>query len=272
MGGKSGGSVDAVGAAREQGRQAQILNSQQTAANRPDQYNPWGSTRWENQVMEDPVTGQPVNRWVQTETLADPLHASLQSQMNIGQGRAALAEGAMARAWEDYQNPFDFSQFGDIQQFDYDPNDMRMRAEDAAYQRSTNRLDPQFQAQEQALLTRLNNQGLRPGDQAYDSAMQNFQMGRNDAYEQARLGATGEGRTESNLMFNQALQQNQIANALRQQGISEGLGQRGFNLSEAERLLQGQLISGGPPSSGGATQTAVQPASGGLASLLTGGS
>lgn len=270
--GKGSDSADVVGGARETGEQARALNREQTAANRPDQFNPWGSTQWQQTPQVDPVSGELVNRWTQTETLAAPLQSALNSQMNVGQGRAALAEGAMGRVWNDYSNPFDFEQFGDVQQFDYDPTQQRQAAEDAAYQRQTNRLDPVFESRQNALVERLNNQGLRPGDQAYDAAVANFDRGRNDAYEQARLGSTAEGRTEADLMFGQAATQNQIANALRQQSIAEGIGERGFNLSEVERLLQGQMISGGPPSSGGATQTSSQPGSGGgINSLLSGG-
>jgi hypothetical protein len=246
---------DVVGAAREQGEQARRLNAEQTSANRPDQYNPWGSTRWQQSSVVNPATGLPEARWTQTESLAEPLQQSLDSQMRISAGRAGMAEGSMARAWGDYQNPMDFDQFGAVQQFNYDPTQQRQAAEDAAYKRQTSRLDPQMESQERALTTRLNNQGLAPGDQAYDSAMQSFGRTRNDAYEQARLGSTAEGRSEADLGFGQAAQQNQIANALRTQSIGEGLGKRNFNLTESERLLQGQLIGGGPPSSGGQTQT-----------------
>lgn len=269
--GKGADAPNVEAAARATGEEARLLNAEQTAANRPDQYNPWGSTTWQQLTSYDPTIGANVSRWVQNESLAQPLQQSLNSQMNIGAGRAQLAEGVMGRAWENYQNPFDWGKYGDIQQFNYDPTQQRQAAEDAAYQRQTNRLDPQFASRETALIERLNNQGLRPGDQAYDAAIANFETGRNDAYEQARLGSTAEGRTESDLMFNQALTQNQIANALRSQGISEGLGRRDFDLSEVERLLQGQLISGGPPSSGGTTQTQSAVGGSNLNSLLTGG-
>lgn len=271
--GKGSSPPNVRGAAEETGEQARLLNAEQTAANRPDQYNPWGSTQWQQVPTYDPVTGGMVNRWIQNETLAEPLQQSLDSQMNIGAGRAQLAEGIMGRAWEDFQNPFDWSQYGDVQQFNYDPTQQRQVAEDAAYQRQVNRLDPAWESRESSLIERLNNQGLRPGDQAYDSAMKNFEQGRNDAYEQARLASTSEGRGEAALMFDQASMQNQLANALRSQSIAEGIGQRGFNLGEVERLLQGQLISGGPPSSGGTTQTQTTPNVSGsnLNALLTGG-
>lgn len=260
MGGSSK-APNVVGAAETQGQQALQLNREQTAANRPDQYNPWGSSQWTQSSVINPATGQPETRWTQTETLAEPLQQSLDAQMRIGAGRANMAEGAMARAWGDYQNPMNFDQFGSPIEFNYDTTAGRQAAEDAAYQRQTSRLDPMFSSQQQALETKLRNQGLAPGDQAYDAAVRNFSMGRNDAYEQARLASTSEGRTEAGQAFSQAAQQNQIANLLRTQNINESLGKRNFNLSEVERLLQGQMISGGPPASGGATSATTNPKS-----------
>lgn len=251
MGGGSPKAADTVGAAKEQGEQARKLNEAQTYANRPNQSNPWGSTSWGNTPVWDSATGQYVNTWTQTETLNPKLQEQVDANMNINSGRANLAQGMMGRVWEDQQNPFDFDAYGDVIQ--YDPAEARQRAEDNAYARSTARLDPQFNSERAATETRLRNQGLAAGDQAYDSAMNNFQTGRNDAYEMARLGATGEGRDESYL----GMTQNQLANELRKQGMSEGLFERGFSLQEMERMLAGTGVQGGPPTSGGSTGTAA---------------
>lgn len=282
MGKSSPDAADTVGAAKEQGTQARILNAEQTRANRPNQSNAWGSTEWTTSQVLNPVTGLYETQWNQNETLNPMMQQSLDSQMAIGAGRSGLAEGAMARAWDDYSNPMNFDQYGGPvgfnpeagpQDFNYDAGGNRARAEDAAYARATSRLDPQFAAREDAMRTQLRNQGLRAGDRAYDSAMENLGKERTDAYEMARLGSVGEGRTESQLGFTQAAQQhgmnadlqgqrygqgvqsNQIANALRQQQIQEDISKRGFNLDEVDRLLQGQMIEGGPPSTGGTTQT-----------------
>lgn len=281
-GGGGGSPTDVVGAAREQGTQARILNAEQTRANRPNQSNAWGSTNWTTQEVINPVTGMKELQWTQQETLNPELQAALSSQQNIMAGRSALAEGSMARAWEDFSNPMDFNQYGGPvqfnaeagpQDFQYDLGGNRMRAEDAAYQRATSRLDPQFGKREEDLRIRLHNQGLKAGDRAYDAAMENLGRERQDAYEMARLGSVSEGRTEMGQDFGQqqaiaqmnaamqgqrygqGVQTNQIANALRQQQIQEDLYKRGFNLNEADRLLQGQLVQGGPPTSGGQTQT-----------------
>ena len=66
--------------------------------------------------------------------------------------------------------------------------------------------------------------------------MSNYSIGKNDAYEMARMGATSEGRTEDQQSFNQQMGANERANALRQQQIKEYLGKRGQSLSEQNAL------------------------------------
>jgi hypothetical protein len=348
--GGGGDAPDTVGAAKETGKQARMLNESQTYANRPNQSNAWGQTSWANAPSWDESTGQYINKWTQTEKLNPKLQGSLDAQQNVQSGRSNLAQGQMARVWDDQSKAMDFDQYGDplalgqqapvqysgwdadqnpIQQsgwnafdqaqggFDYDVGGQRQSAEDAAYQKATNRLDPQFDSQRGELETRLRNQGLQQGDVAYDNSISNFDTGRNDAYEQARLGASAEGRTESDLgyrqqlgqyganqganqqvydqymggigadnaaqqqrygqymggqqfdnqaqqqQFGQNVQQNEIANSLRTQGVEEDLFKRGFSLDEVNRMLSGQQIAGGPPSSGGETETVVGKTLGG---------
>lgn len=54
------------------------------------------------------------------------------------------------------------------------------RAENAIYDRAWSRMGPQQQSEQQAMDIKLRNQGLVPGDQAYDSAMQNLSFKHND--------------------------------------------------------------------------------------------
>lgn len=53
------------------------------------------------------------------------------------------------------------------------------------------RLNPQFQNQEADLQTRMANQGITLGSDAYGREMKQFQQGRNDAYSQAALQGIG---------------------------------------------------------------------------------
>lgn len=50
-----------------------------------------------------------------------------------------------------------------------------------------NRLEPQFNRDEERLRTRLANQGIMQGSEAYNAEMGNFDQRRNDAYSQAAL-------------------------------------------------------------------------------------
>ena len=123
-----------------------------------------------------------------------------------------------------------------INQMEYNPDQIRQAAEDAAYQKEANRLDPRFAREGDAMELKLRNQGLRAGDQAYDSAMSTFDTGKNDAYEQARLGATQTGMGEANQLWNQQMQGTNMSNALRDQQIAEYLQKRGFSLGEMNAL------------------------------------
>lgn len=237
MGKSSGSSPNVVGAAKETGKQAKELQREQTYANRPDQYNPWGSTQWTTSIGDDGLT-----KYTQRETLNPMLQSSLDSQLGIQQARSGAAGNVASRLGDMFSTPMDFDQFGGVVGFD--PARQRGFAEDAAYGRATSRLDPQFEQRAKELEIDLRNKGLRAGDAAYDAQMETFNRARNDAYEQARMGATLEGRAETGL----GLETNERANALRRQQMEEALFQRGLPLEEINRLMQGQEIEGSTPS------------------------
>jgi hypothetical protein len=69
------------------------------------------------------------------------------------------------------------------------------------------RLDPMFAQREEDLRSRLANQGIRAGTEAYDREMANFSQGQNDAYNQLLLDGRGQASqellTEDNQRINQ---------------------------------------------------------------------
>lgn len=71
------------------------------------------------------------------------------------------------------------------------------------------RLDPMFAQSEEALRTRLANQGIKAGSEAYDREMNNFAQGRNDAYNQLLL--TGRGQASQELLTEDNQRINQIS-------------------------------------------------------------
>lgn len=80
------------------------------------------------------------------------------------------------------------------------------------------RLDPMFARNEDALRTRLTNQGIMPGSQAWNAEMSQFGEGRNDAYNQLLL----KGRDQS---------------------VNEILTERNQPLNEITALLSGSQVS-----------------------------
>lgn len=67
------------------------------------------------------------------------------------------------------------------------------KAEDALYGQQTQYLDPQFQQGQQQLQSQLANQGIPPGSEAYNHAMQNFGLQKQQAYQSAMDQATSGG-------------------------------------------------------------------------------
>lgn len=91
-------------------------------------------------------------------------------------------------------------------------------AEDKINALASKRLDPRFARDEEALRTRLTNQGIQPGSQAWNAEMTQFQQGRNDAY-------------------------NQLALTGRSQGVSEALAERNQPINEITALMSGSQVS-----------------------------
>ncbi|MEO0344593.1 MAG: hypothetical protein AAF198_14265, partial [Pseudomonadota bacterium] len=64
------------------------------------------------------------------------------------------------------------------------------------YDMGRQRLDPRFAEQEEQLRTRLANQGIGIGTEAYDREMRNFEESRNDAYTNLMLSGRGQALNE----------------------------------------------------------------------------
>lgn len=71
------------------------------------------------------------------------------------------------------------------------------------YDLGAERLDPRFARQEDSLRTRLANQGITAGSEAWQREMDQFGQGRNDAYNQLMLAGRGQALSEVNNPINQ---------------------------------------------------------------------
>ena len=205
----------------------------QTRANRPDQYNPWGSVTWQ----QDADGG-----WSQKTELNEESQQSFDAQQAMQLGRSELGEGMMGRLKSEYSDAMDWSQYGDQTELEFDPTEMRQKAEDASYARATSRLDPRFAKESEALEIKLRNQGLSRGDRAYDAAINSQNMNKEDAYSNARSTSVLEGRGESSQLWDQQKGTADYANNLRQNQMKEDMQKRGFSLNEINGIMSGQQV------------------------------
>jgi len=250
---------DYTAAADKQATSSREITDANTWANRPNQVTPWGTQTWNAASTIDPATGKPYNSWTQTTQLSPQSQAALDAQLALTQNRSDLGNSMFGRVGSELSKPVDwnsFSKAGGIPGVTDvgDPNTFRQHGEDAAYRRMTSRLDPQWQQKEQATDIKLRNQGLKPGDEAYDTAMHNLSMDRTDAYQTAMDQSSSEGRAESaqafgqgvsrgDQTFGQGMQASNLQTQQRQQQIAESLQQRGWSLNEINALLSGQQVS-----------------------------
>lgn len=190
--GKAPKTPDYVGAAKATAEGNLEAAKYAVNANRVNQYTPYGSQTYVRPANPD----DPYGVWSQKIDLTPEGQALLDQQNKTSAGLAALQDNATARVAQGQQTPFDYGSVQDVQ--------------DQAYKSFTSRLDPQWQQRQSGLETQLANQGIAQGSEAYSNAQRDFDQGRNDAYQQANIGA-----------INTAPQTFQLANALRSQPLNE---------------------------------------------------
>lgn len=132
-----------------------------------------------------------------------------------------------------------------------DPNWTVQKAEDAYYNRTFGRLNQQMQSEKQAMEIKMRNQGLAPGDEAWDAQVQSFDQKYNDAVQNAQNEAIMAGGREAQRMHDMQMGMRQQGQSeigqrygeqmgMRQQGLGE-IGQR-YGEQMGRRQLGGQEI------------------------------
>lgn len=86
---------------------------------------------------------------------------------------------------------------------DYLPNATPEAIEGKLYEYGASRLDPRFAREEEALRTRLANQGLTPGSAAWNAEMERLGQNKNDAYNSLMLSGRSTALSEINNPINQ---------------------------------------------------------------------
>ena len=296
---------DYAGAAQVQGQSSAALSEAQTAANRPTLNTPFGSQDWTVAPYKDPVTGQTVGKWTQNTTLTPAMQAALTQQQGITSGQSDIAASLLGQEKGQEQTPIDFSKMmgiaptpgtsGPVAPGTFAPTPgatttntdpasvYNQKASDAAFGLFKNYNQPLMEQAKSQLDTQLQNQGLKPGDQAYDTAMRNLenqqsmstlqaenqsvltgaQVGseqqrrdlaaQEQAYGQKLTGAQYQTEAEKALFgekmaggqqdFSQRLAGAQYQDTAAQEQMAQEMQKRGFTLNQINAILHGNQVN-----------------------------
>lgn len=143
---------------------------------------------------------------------------------------AAIATG---RATSSFDSPFDYSSAPASPEADAAA---RQQVIDSVYGQFQSRLDPRFEGEKIAMENQLANSGIPRGSPAFSAAMDDFNRGRNDAYQTALNAAIQAGGAEQSRLFG-------LGTSARRNYIDEQNYLRGLPASEQAQILamQGQV-------------------------------
>lgn len=235
-GGSSAPAPDYRGAAQEQAAASKEIATQQNYANRPAQFTPWASTTWNTSAGVDPGTGQGITNWTQQMQLNPQLQSALDKQLGLTNYRTDVAGKFAGRVGEGFDQPFDWTNLPGLAKGPgvQDYGAQRQRIEEALY----NRMEPVHQRQEDQLRTRLANQGLTGGSEAFERELQTMR----EAQANERFNAMQTAGQEQQRLFGMDTEAGNFANRVRQQAIAEEAQQRNMPLNELNALLTGQQV------------------------------
>ena len=235
MGSKSSAppAPDYIGAANAQGA-ANVEAARATAKlSNPNVYTPYGS---QTVTYNGDVPTVTQSLTPTSQKTLDAQQAVQYQLANLGQKGTNIASNVLDK-------PFSFG--GPAVQTSLDLSNvakMPVNAGTTGQEALMARLEPSLQKQRTSTETQLINQGLRPGTEAYNNAIQLLGQQENDARSQAALqglnldiGANAQG-------YNQALQSGQFGNTAQQQALAEAIQQRQMPLNEISALMSGSQI------------------------------
>jgi len=280
MGSKGGApqAPDPYKAAAAQEQYGTQAASFQTALDRTNTQNPYGSQSWTQTV--DPRTGAPV--YTQHTNLTPQQQAIFNAQQGLENTTAGQATQALNKPFNlqtSVNNPSlqmnpDFSGVPGI----VGANDLagyRDASQQAAYKNQAQYLDPQFQQGREQLDAQLRNSGAHPGDPAYDNAMKLFNNQQQQAYEsaynnsfqtglEAQQAQYGESANTNQQLAQEAIARQQAGNSAAGQQFGQNLQAGGFSnqaLAQArdQALSEFQSLYGGAgaPNFGGGGSAAA---------------
>ena len=205
----------------------------QSKLNNPNVYTPYG-TQLVSYNGDTPTI---------TQSLTPEAQKTLNEQQNVQYQLAQLGSKGAQLAGNVLDKPFDFG--GPAVQTSLDLSNvakMPVNAGTTGQEAIMSRLEPSLQRQRTSTETQLINQGLRPGTEAYDNAIQLLGQQENDARTQAALTGINLDTSANAQGYNQALQGAQFGNTAQQQALAQAIQGRQMPLNEISALMSGSQI------------------------------
>lgn len=237
MGGKSSPSPPDYTQAAQQTAAGNLESARSaTAANRPTQVTPYGTSSWYNTPGTDD--------WVQDIELDPDTQAALDSQQNVQRYMSDLGTKYMGKVEEGMDKPY--TDLGPMEQQNLgDMPDLGFGAVQQIQDAMMGRLQPGLDKQRSAAQQRLASQGITMGSEADNDVQGQLNESDNSANREALLAAMGaygsitgrqmQGRQEQMAEYGQRMQG-------RQQQLQEQAYQRSLPLSELNAILRGNQV------------------------------
>jgi hypothetical protein len=218
--GKGGSAPQLNGQQVGQQQVASNLNTAfgQSVLNNTNQVTPYGNLTYTKNPPTD-VMGTSLPSWTATTTLDPAQQRILDSQTSATGKTYDLANQYADRIKDATAKPYSYDGLPAAPQYDE-------AARTAARDRITARQEPIFDRQDAGLRTRLANQGLQPGTEAYTNAMRDQSTRQNDYY----LGADAQAGDEASRIFG-------LQGTTRDRAINEMAGLRSQPINEVSALL-----------------------------------
>lgn len=224
---------DYVGAAKQQGVENVETARVQARLNNPNTYTPYG-TQLVSYEGDQPTITQTLNPEAQ-KTLEEQQKTQYQLASLSGKG-ADLASNVLDKSFSfggpNVQTSLDLSNVAK----------MPVNAGTTGQEAIMSRLEPSLAKNRVSTETQLINQGLRPGTEAYDNAIQLLGQQENDARTQAALQGINLDTSANAQGYNQALQGAQFGNTAQQQALAQAIQNRQMPLNEITALMSGSQI------------------------------
>jgi len=224
---------DYVGAAKAQGVENLEAARATAKLGNPNVYSPYG-----NQTVTYDGDIPTV-----TQTLTPQAQETLNAQQRVQTSLANLGQQGVQTAQNVMGTPFQFG--GPSVQTALDTSQiakMPVNAGTTGQEAIMSRLEPSLARNRVSTETQLINQGLRPGSEAYNNAINLLGQQENDARTQAVMQGLGLDISSNAQGFNQALQGGQFGNTAQQQALAQAISSRQMPLNEITALMSGSQI------------------------------